>query len=136
MTTNAIHSKLTKLRYGGSPTAEIEEVTSVKIGGVSVNAIEATHLQSTAKEFIAGLIDNGSVDFSANFTNGPVQQVVRRDMNAGNTKPFEIYIPNATPPITIGFSGFFTKLDGPDVNTDNKLEISGSIKVTGDITYS
>jgi hypothetical protein len=134
MTTNAVFSKNTILRYGGSPTAEIEEVTSVKINGVSVNAIDATHLRSTSKEFIAGLLDNGSVDFTANFTNGPVQQAVR-DMNAGVTKPFEIYIP-ATPPVTIGFSGFFTKLDGPDINVDQKLEISGSIKVTGDITYA
>jgi hypothetical protein len=136
MTTNAIATKGTILRYAGSPTSEIEEVTSVKIGGVSVNAIDATHLRSTSKEFIAGLLDNGTVDWAANFTNGPVQQAVRRDMNAGATRPFEIYIGGATPPITIGFSGFFTKLDGPDVTVDNKLQISGSIKVTGDITYA
>lgn len=133
----AIRSQGTKLQHGvGTVFTDLEEASDIKLGGVSVSAIDVTHLQSTAKEFIAGLKDNGSCDFTCNFINGTVQEAMRQDCNNGVTSPYKIVITSGTATITFAFSGFLTKFDGPEAKVDGKLEISGTIKITGDITLT
>jgi hypothetical protein len=66
--------------------APFEESSNIKLGGVSVSSIDVTHLLSTAKEFVPGLQDNGTCDFTANFVNGAVQALVRADMNTGRPR--------------------------------------------------
>jgi hypothetical protein len=116
--------------------AQLEESNDIKLGGVSVSAIDVTHLLSTAKEFIAGLKDNGSCDYTCNFINGTVQETMRQDCNNGVTSPYQIVIPNGATTITMSFSAFHTKFDGPEAKVDGKLEIMGSLKITGDITLT
>ncbi len=136
--TSAIRSQGTKLQHGILTVfSDVEEASDIKLGGVSVSSIDVTHLQSTSKEFIAGLKDNGTCDVSCNFTNGAVQSAMRADMNAGMTSPYKVVIlgPGATT-TTIAFSGFLTKYAGPDAKVDGKLEIQMTIKITGDITIT
>lgn len=114
--------------------ALFEESSSIKLGGVSVSSIDTTHLLSEAKEFVAGLQDNGTCEISANFINGTVQGLVRADMNAGATSAYQIVIPGKSNNTVISFSGFVTKYAGPDLKTDGKVEISVTIKITGAIT--
>lgn len=116
--------------------ATVEESNDIKLGGVSVSSIDVTHLLSTAKEFVAGLKDNGSCDVAANFINGTVQTLMRADMNNGVTSPYRMIIPAQSVTITIAFSGFLTKYAGPDAKVDGKLEIQMSLKITGDITIT
>lgn len=133
----AIRSQGTKIQHGvGTVFADVEEANDIKLGGVSVSAIDVTHLQSTAKEFIAGLKDNGSCDVTCNFVNGTVQEAMRQDCNNGVTSPYKIVITNGTATITFAFSGFLVKYDGPEAKVDGKLEITMSIKITGDITMT
>jgi hypothetical protein len=133
----AIRSQGTTLQHGvGSVFTDLEEASEVKLGGVSVTAIDVTHLQSTAMEFIAGLKDNGTCEFTCNFINGTVQEAMRQDCNNGVTSPYKVVITNGTVTITFAFSGFLTKYDGPDAKVNGKLEISGTIKITGDITMT
>ena len=115
--------------------ATFEETSNVKLGGVSVSSIDVTHLLSSAKEFLAGIQDNGTCDITANFINGAVQGLVRADMNSGTTSAYQIVIPGSGPTKTyINFSGFVTKYAGPDLKNDSKVEISVTIKITGAIT--
>lgn len=133
----AIRAQGTKLQHGISTVfSDLEEANDIKLGGVSVSAIDVTHLQSSSKEFLAGLKDNGSCDFTCNFINGTVQEAMRQDCNNGVTSPYKIVIANGATTITLAFSGFLTKFDGPEAKVDGKLEISGSIKITGDITLT
>ena len=111
--------------------AVVEEASSIKMGGVSVSSIDVTHLLSTAKEFLAGIQDNGSLDVTCNFINGTVQTLIRADMNGGVTSPYQIVIPNGATKIYISFSAFVTKYAGPDPKNDSKLEISLAFKITG-----
>lgn len=134
----AIRSQGTHLQHGiATVFTDLEEASDIKLGGISVSAIDVTHLQSTSKEFIAGLKDNGTCDVTCNFTNGTVQAAMRADMNAGTTAPYKVLIigPGATV-TTIAFSGFLTKYAGPDAKVDGKLEIQLTIKITGDITIT
>lgn len=116
--------------------ADVEEASDIKIGGVSVSTIDATHLQSLAKEFIAGLLDNGSLDFSTNFTNGPVQQILRQDLNGGITSAYRMVIGAPGSQINICFLAFVTKMDGPSAKVDGKMEMQYTCKVTGAITFA
>ena len=115
--------------------ALFEEASDINLGGVSVSSIDVTHLLSTAKEFIAGLQDNGSCDFTANFINGTVQSLVRADMNTGTSSPYQIVIPGSGPTKTyINFTAFVTKFAGPKLKVDSKVEISVTLKISGAIT--
>ena len=114
----------------------VEEASDIKLGGVSVSAIDVTHLLSTSKEFIAGLKDNGTCDLSANFINGAVQTLMRNDMNNGVTSPYKILISAGLTTVSIAFSGFLMKYAGPEAKVDGKLEIQMSIKITGDIAIT
>ena len=119
---------------------ELEEASDIKMGGVTISAIDVTHLRSLAKEFIPGLSDNTSVDLTCNFTNGIVQNAIRADANAAFTSPYRIVIasgiPGALTTTTIAFIGFVTKYAGPDAKVDSKLEIQITIKVTGPFTIT
>ena len=135
--TNALRAQGTKIQHGVATVfSDVEEASDIKLGGVSVSSIDVTHLQSTSKEFIAGLKDNGTCDVSCNFTNGTVQTAMRADMNTGTTSSYKVVIPSPTVTITIAFSGFLTKYAGPDAKVDGKLEIQMTIKITGDITIT
>jgi hypothetical protein len=120
--------------------AELEEATDIKIGGISISSIDATHLRSTAKEFIPGLADNGMVDISCNFTNGTVQNLIRADGNAAVTSPYRVLVvsgvPGAVTTTTFGFSAFVMKYAGPDAKIDSELQIQISLKVTGALTVT
>lgn len=116
--------------------ADVEEASDIKVGGVSVSTIDATHLQSTAKEFLAGLLDNGSLDFSTNFTNGPVQQLLRQDLNGGITSAYRMVLGAPGSQINICFQAFVTKMDGPTAKVDGKMEMQYTSKITGAITYA
>jgi len=126
--------------------ATCEEASNIKFGGITVSAIDVTHLQSLAKEFIPGLRDSGSCDVSCNFINGPVQQLMRIDQNNGTVSPYQVVIPTytvgpagtpiAATPITFSFLAFLTKFAGPDAKVDGKLEIMMTMKITGAIVQS
>jgi hypothetical protein len=136
----AIRSQKTQILHGvgsGTPVfTAIEEVTDVKLGGVTIPQIDVTHLMSTSKEFLSGLKDNGTIDITCNFTNGTVQQAVRGDADLGTISPYEIVLGGAATPITIAFSAFVTKLDGPSAKVDSKLEMQIALKITGNITIT
>ena len=138
---NALRAQGTTIKHGvGAVFTEIEECSDIKLGGLTVTSIDVTHLKSAAKEFIPGLSDNTTVDLTCNFINGPIQNAVRADANAAVIAPYQILINTGTPALpsvtTIAFSGFVTKISGPDAKVDSKLEIQITIKVTGALTIT
>ena len=138
---NALRAQGTQIQHGvGSVFTSIEECNDIKIAGISISSIDVTHLTSTAKEFIPGLADNGTVDIMCNFINGTVQNAVRADSNAALVSPYKILINSGTtttPSVTtIAFSAFVTKYAGPDAKVDGKLDIQITLKVTGALTIT
>ena len=138
---NAIRAQGTTIKHGiGTVFSEVEECSDIKLGGLTVTSIDVTHLKSLAKEFIPGLSDNTTVDLTCNFINGVVQNAIRADANAAVIAPYQILINTGTAAVpsvtTIAFSGFVTKISGPDAKVDSKLEIQITIKVTGALTIT
>lgn len=133
----AIASQRTKVQRGAGSTvvySDLEEVTDIQLSGVNISTIDTTHLQSTAKEFIPGLKDNGTLNITCNYINGGVQHLLWDDANKQLTSPYKIIMNGVgtTTPITISFSGFVTKYELSS-KVDDKVTLQLSLKVTGDI---
>lgn len=110
--------------------ADVDEPTDVKFGGISVSQLDVSHMQSTAKEFIPGLVDNGSVDFTCNFTNSAVQNQLLADQYQATVTNWRVILGGI---VQRTFAGFVSKFDGPTAKTDSKMDVQVSLKISGAI---
>jgi predicted secreted protein len=104
----------------------------------SRDAIDVTNQDSTApaREYIAGLLNNGEVTFTGNFLPGSTnQKLLTTDLwsAAGTVSTWSIVWIDG--PTTWSFSAFVTEF-APSASVDGSLSYSGKIKVTGAITIS
>ena len=61
----AVSGQLTSLSIGATPTL-IGEISEITQSGRQMTTEPTTNLQSTAKEFVGTIMDNGSVEFTFN----------------------------------------------------------------------
>lgn len=123
---------------GGSATPSLVQVgnlVSVPMPGGQKSELEVTNLDSTSKEFIAGLRDNGQV--TVNFHSDPAdagQQVLRSSFAASGSiaSPFTVTFANSK---TRTFNGFAMNFGEPQVGVDQVLMGAATIRVTGDIAF-
>lgn len=117
-----------------STAVRIEEVVSFNGPTGAANQIDVSHLQSTAREFIMGLMDEGEISFSCNFTNGANQvklrsQRAKRELSniaLGFTDPSSLLI--AAKCYVTGFA-----ISG---GVDDKVGLDVTVKLTGPVTYT
>jgi hypothetical protein len=75
---------------------QLDELLSVTPPNPQIDDVEATHMASTAKEFIAGLTDYGSGDFEFNFIPGNATDVLIRAAIVDKVaRAFKIVLPIA-----------------------------------------
>lgn len=121
-------------RGNGAGTEVFTKVAEVKdVGGPDENAdrIEVTSLDSTSKEFIAGLRDGGEVKAEANSINTNAQQQgVYADFQAGTLRNWKIVCPDGE---THAFAGIVTA-HGRKFPTNGARTLSFTIKISGDVT--
>ncbi len=98
--------------------------------------VDVTNLSSTAREYIAGLPDGNTVDFSVNWIAGNTQQSSLRTKQAAggnaNLKMTWLTSPNTVATFTIAVLQFELDETTPDVQVT--ATISG--RVTGTITWT
>lgn len=95
--------------------------------------IDVTHLESTAKEVRAGLMDNGSLSINVDRdTSDAGQQALLAAQVSGAVKNFKLTLPNA---IVASFAGIVTQfsLSG---KVDDVLKTPVSIRISGAVTWS
>lgn len=116
---------------GNSPLTytEVKEVTSFSGPDGQANPIETTHLQSTAKEYLMGLQDNGSASIEVNhITDDPGQVAMRAAKASGDIQDFKATFSDLS---TLTFQGFV--MSNPlSLGVDNKVDGSFSILISGD----
>ena len=109
----------------------ITGLTDVKLTGRGVTAIETTSHGSpnNAKEFIGGLIDNGTLELTGNF-DGAHAGVTYLEGNLGQVKSVIVTYSDASTHL------FSVIVAPPDISPplDDKVEFSVSLKITGPIT--
>lgn len=139
----ALNSQGSKISHAplGSPAAwvEIEEATSISGPNGTLSLIDVSHLQSTRKEYLPGLADNGTIDVECNFTAGTEQMALFDLFNASSDpEPFMIQVPtDSTRTLfhAFTFMGIMTKWALGDA-VDAKVKLSMTIQTTGGVTYT
>lgn len=116
-------------------TATIGAVTNFKGPGGSTTILDATTLDSTAKEKLPGLPDEGSFTFDLNYDPIDVNHQALRDARAARTKEtFTLALQSATVK-TLSWSGFVTgfAIQG---SPDTIVTASVTVEVTGAVTIA
>lgn len=115
--------------------AAIAEINSIAGPGMTRDTIDVTNLDSTGgyREFITGFRDGGEVTLEMNFTLDGYNQM-KDDFEDDDTHDYQIVLPD-TGETTLEFAALVTSLP-LSVPTDDKITISITLKVTGQVTLS
>lgn len=141
--TNAIWAYGSQLKQGDGATPEnfttIAEITELTAPNESRDDIEVSNMSSSngTREFISGWRDGGEVTFKANWlpSNSTHDSTtgLRASYATNTNHNWQIVLPGSA--LTISFAGHISKLEG-ELPLDGAAMLSGTIKVSGAITYS
>jgi hypothetical protein len=127
-----------QLGSGASPQVytTIAEVLRCGPIGSTNPEVDVTNLDSTAKEYIAGLADGNSLEFDVNWIAGNTQQTqLRTDQAAGNTVNLKMVWP--TSPNTIAqFDLVLLSFEISETSAESQVMASVSGRITGSIAWS
>lgn len=132
---NAIETQGFKLEIGNEDSpltyTEVSEITSFQAFDGQAAEIDVTHLQSTAKEFIMGLQDFGTLSVDVNYLTGDSgQDKMRAAKSTRVIQDFRLTLSDLT---TALFRGYV--LSAPiSGGVDAKVDGSFAIRITGAVT--
>lgn len=121
----------------GTPAAwtQVKEIKSIKPSSAQASEIDVTDLDSTAKEWDIGLLDNGTISFEFfDLVSDSGQQAVLSAFENATVCNFKIVLTGAS---TRTFSGVVTKFSTiPDASVDGVQTGTFDIKVSGAVVRS
>ena len=127
-----------QLGSGASPQVytTIAEVLRCGPIGSTNPEVDVTNLDSTAKEYIAGLADGNSLEFDVNWISGNTQQTsLRTSQAAGSTVNLRMVWP--TSPNTIAkFDLVLLSFEISETSAESQVMASISGRITGSIAWS
>jgi hypothetical protein len=109
----------------------ITGLTDINISGGDVPFLDITTHDSTAKEFVAGLVDYGTLALTGKLNTADSGQDALRS-GTGTSAAFVVTLPNAA---TISFSAIIGVMDD-EIPLEGTVGFSISCKLTGAKTYS
>lgn len=138
MATSAIKSQGTKFyigdsEYTNSPTNYIQvgEIQTVSGPSGQATVIDATHLDSDAKEKLMGLPDEGQVTIGGNYVDTDSGQDAMLEARAAQEKrDFKIVLSNGAQFL---FQGFVLSFN-IDLGVDDKVSFSSTIEISGAVS--
>ena len=113
----------------------VGEITSFDGPGGSAGEIDVTSLESTAKEFLIGLPDEGEFSFEANLVpSNAAQAGLRADRAAGTLQDFQLLLTDAGP-TTLSFTAYVKefKIKG---GVDDKISVAITLRITGPVAWA
>jgi len=113
----------------GSVYAPFTGVMSITVPSQESDTIDVTHLGSTAKEFITGLPDPGTLESEILYDDAVYEQL---DALRGVAHSYKITLPDN---LTATFTAILTKTE-LDAKPGDALIIKCSFKVTGAVTLA
>lgn len=128
---------------GATPTegfTTIGEVTNVSGPDETVEQIDVTSFDSTAREFIASISDSGEVSFDMNLVGSNAQQQgLRTDHRAGTVRNFKLIIkdkPLEANCTTVAFAAIVKSLSPSFAGVDEANKLACTLKVSGQPTWT
>lgn len=132
MTTDAVPASFTTTGYKA-----IGEITDFSGPGGSAAVIDTSSLDSTRREKLMGLPDEGQVTFSMNYVPGNAGQIAFRAARSSRAETnFIIVYSNATAialPTNDTFAGFALEFSKTGA-VDDKMTASATVEITGEVT--
>lgn len=113
---------------------DIEEVLS--LGEISYNkeTIDVTNLDSTSREFIAGLADGASLQMEMNWIASVAQQALRTAASAGTQLRFLVVWPDS-PQTKVSFTASVEQF-GIGAESGAQIKASATIKISGALDWA
>jgi predicted secreted protein len=124
---------------GGTATpvtwTQIKELKSFKPSGASAPKIDVTDLDSTSKEYLTGMGDNGTFTCDMHYKPTDAGQIALRAAFAGGaSKPYKLVDPIGG---VMSFAASITKwVSCPDATADGVLMFSAEFTFSGSVTVS
>jgi len=138
MTSAVLGSSATLQLGSGSPLSytTIAEVLRCGPIGSTNPEVDVTNLDSTAKEYIAGLADGNNVEFDVNFISGNTEQEsLRSSQAAGSTVRLNMVWQTA-PTTTANFDLVLLGFQMGETSAESQVSATVSGRISGSITWS
>jgi predicted secreted protein len=123
---------------GATPTeifTTVGEITDFDGPGGSASVIDVTNLESTAKEKLMGLKDEGQFSFNANLVPGDVGQTgLRTDRDNRTLRNFKVILTDAGT-TTLTFSAYVLGFSISGA-VDDKVGSSITLEISGNVTWA
>lgn len=126
-----------QLGSGASPQVytTIAEVLRCGPIGSTNPEVDVTNLDSTAKEYIAGLADGNTVEFDVNYIQGTQQQSLRTSQAAGNTVNIRMVWP-FSPETRAVFDLVMLTFEIGETTPEGQITASFSGRISGSISWT
>lgn len=118
--------------YASATFQKVSETTSIGEPDGEAAEIDTTHLESTDKEFMMGLNDNGNIALSGNAKTSDAGHDEMFDANALQ-EPRWFRITRSDGAIRY-FKGFVKKMTDIGMEVDGKVPYSASVRISGAVT--
>lgn len=121
----------------GSVFTAVGHLTSIPTPSVSKNETEVTDFDSTAREFLGTLPDNGEISFSGFMNEGDAGQEQLYDDANDATSPVRTFqIDFVRQDVRFEFDGWVKSFQYTATGVDDAYGFEGSIRVTGAVVKS
>jgi len=138
--TSAVIGSLSTLQLSSMASPEvfttIAEVLRCGPIGSTNPEVDVTNLDSTAKEYIAGLADGNTIEFDMNFLAGNTQQAsLRTSQAAGSTVNMRM-IWQTSPNTQADFALVLLGFEMGETTPEQQVTATASGRISGSITWS
>lgn len=136
---NAIETQGVQIQRGNGAASEIfttiAEITDFDGPGGSASEIDTTSLDSTAREFLMGLKDEGQFTFNCNLVPSDTAQTgLRTDRDNRTLRNFKVILTDASS-TTLTFSAYVMGFSISGA-VDDKIGASVTLRISGAVTWS
>ena len=138
--TSAVLGKNATLQHGSGASPQvyttIAEVLRCGPIGSTNPEVDVTNLDSTAKEYIAGLADGNTVDFECNWIAGNTQQEALRTAAANGSTEHLKMVWQTSPNTTAVFELVILNFEMGETSAEQQVTCSVSGRISGSIAWS
>ena len=124
---------------GGTTYVPVQLITDMTGPGSTSSALDVTTLADTAKKFIKGIVDNGSISATCKYDyDSAAETIVQANLAASGAAylDFKLEMTSLSTPKKITGKCFFTKWGDFKHSVDNVREASFEMKISGSITIA
>lgn len=122
----------------GSPLAPVLEIKHIAINGLTIPAIDATHLLSpnATKEKLPGIIDPKDIEITGNFVGDATQLAFLTNAQARTVFAWSVTakVNSNTQTYTLSGTGFVADYGHGAIEVDKVHEFTAKIEITGTLT--